>query len=205
MQKSQERPDVLHPRIESGRFEIPDQVLIQRIAGDDKRALELLFRRYQTRIYRFVLRLSDDHTVAEDVVNSVFLDVWRQAAVFAGRSSVSTWLLAIARNKAMSAKRRRGEQPIDQDYAMGITDQAPGPEQLLHELDRRRLIRACLKKLSPAHREIIDLVYYHDMGVNEVAEIVAVPASTVKTRMHYARRQLADLISAAANHDPMAV
>jgi RNA polymerase sigma-70 factor (ECF subfamily) len=205
MRKSQELPDVLHPSIESGRFETPDQVLIQRIAGGDKRALEVLFRRYKTRIFRFVLRLSDDHTVAEEVVISVLLDVWRQAADFAGRSSVSTWLLAIARNKAMSAMRRKAEQPLDQGYAIGITDQAPGPEQLLQELDRRRFIRACLRKLSPAHREIIDLVYYHDKSVNEVAEIIAIPVATVKTRMHYARRQLKELISAMGIHDPMAV
>ena len=85
----------------------PDKTLIRRIAEDDQSAMRALFARYQVTLYRWLLRLVDDKSFAEDLLSEVFLDVWRQAASFEGRSSVSTWLLAIARYKALSARRRR--------------------------------------------------------------------------------------------------
>ena len=84
-----------------------DEMIVGRIAQGDRLAMHTLFARHQTRIYRFVLRLLNDEAAAEDVVSEVFLDVWRQAGRFEGRSTVSTWLLSMARFKAISAMRRR--------------------------------------------------------------------------------------------------
>src|ERR1700674_2812263 len=84
-----------------------DQALIARIAGGDQLAMRALFARHQTALYRWLLRIVRDEALAEDLLSEVFLVVWRQAASFQGRSSVSTWLLAIARHKALSARRRR--------------------------------------------------------------------------------------------------
>src|SRR5437588_738282 len=85
----------------------PDEVLIGRIANGDRLAMQVLYARYHVRVFRFVVRLVRDEATAEDVISEVFLDVWRQAGRFEGRSTVSTWLLAIARFKAISALRRR--------------------------------------------------------------------------------------------------
>src|SRR6185369_10161040 len=74
-----------------------DEVIVDRIAEGDQLAMRTLFARHQTRVYRFVLRLLKDEAAAEDVVSEVFLDVWRQAGRFEGRSTVSTWLLSMAR------------------------------------------------------------------------------------------------------------
>ena len=82
-----------------------DDMLIQRIAQGDQLAMRTLFGRHQVPLYRWLLRLVGDESLAEDLVSDVFLDVWRQAASFQARSSVSTWLLAIARYKALSARR----------------------------------------------------------------------------------------------------
>jgi RNA polymerase sigma-70 factor, ECF subfamily len=174
-----------------------DEALIGRIATGDKVAMQVLFARHHVRVYRFVLRLVRDQTKAEDLISEVFLDVWRQAGKFEARSAVSTWLLAIARYKALSALRRRPDEELDDEAAAAIEDTADNPEVALEKKDKGEILRKCLTALSPEHREIIDLVYYHEKSVEEVAEIVGIPENTVKTRMFYARKRLSELLKAA--------
>jgi RNA polymerase sigma factor (sigma-70 family) len=109
----------------------PDKTLIRRIAEGDQSAMRALFARYQVTLYRWLLRLVDDKSFAEDLLSEVFLDVWRQAASFEGRSSVSTWLLAIARYKALSARRRRTD--VELDEASTVPDSADDPEVVLQK------------------------------------------------------------------------
>ena len=174
-----------------------DEVLIGRIASGDRLAMQVLFARHHVRVYRFVLRVVRDETKAEDLISEVFLDVWRQADRFEGRSAVSTWLLAIARFKALSALRRQPDEELDDEAAAAIEDTSDNPEETLAKKDKSAVIRKCLEGLSADHREIIDLVYYHEKSVEEVAEIVGIPENTVKTRMFYARKKLAELLKAA--------
>jgi RNA polymerase sigma-70 factor, ECF subfamily len=173
-----------------------DEVLIRRIAGGDQLAMQTLFVRHRVALYRWLLRLVGDEALAEDLLSDVFLDVWRQAAKFEARSSVSTWLLAIARYKTLSARRRRIDAELD-EVAVIIADPADNPELVLHKKNQAELVRHSLARLSPEHGEVIDLVYYHGKSVREVAEIVGVAAATVKTRMFYARKKLAELFEAA--------
>ena len=171
-----------------------DEVLIGRIATGDRLAMQVLFARYHVRVFRFVVRLVRDEATAEDVISEVFLDVWRQAGRFEGRSTVSTWLLAIARFKAISTLRRRLDGELDEETASAIEDPTDDPGTALEKKDKSAMIRKCLLGLSAEHREIIDLVYYHEKSVGEVAEIVGIPENTVKTRMFYARKRLAELL-----------
>jgi RNA polymerase sigma-70 factor (ECF subfamily) len=174
-----------------------DEVLIGRIASGDRLAMQVLFARHHVRVFRFVLRVVRDQSAAEDLISEVFLDVWRQAGRFEGRSAVSTWLLAIARFKALSALRKRPDEALDEEAAAAIEDPSDDPEVAVAKKDRSVVIRKCLEKLSVEHRQIIDLVYYHEKSVEEVAEIVGIPENTVKTRMFYARKKLAELLKAA--------
>jgi RNA polymerase sigma-70 factor (ECF subfamily) len=174
-----------------------DEVLIERIARSDRLAMQVLFARHHVRVYRFVLRLVRNPAVAEDLISEVFLDVWRQADRFEGRSAVTTWLLAIARFKALTVLRRRPEEELDEEMAAAIEDPADSPELATQKKDKSEILRTCLSALSPEHREIIDLVYYHEKSVEEAAEIVGIPESTVKTRMFYARKKLAELLKSA--------
>ena len=171
-----------------------DEVLIARIAGGDRLAMQVLFARHHVRVYRFVLRLVRNEATAEDLISEVFLDIWRQAGKFEGRSAVSTWMLSIARFKALSALRKRPEQELDDETAERIEDQADDPETALAKKDKGALLRECLTALSAEHREIVDLVYYHEKSVEEVAGIVGIPEATVKTRMFYARKKLSELL-----------
>jgi len=173
-----------------------DEALIKRIAGGDRLAMQTLFARHRVVVYRWLLRLVNEEALAEDLLSEVFLDVWRQAASFEARASVSTWLLAIARYKALSARRRRTDAGLD-DRALSVADPADGPDLVLENKTRAELVRQCLAKLSPEHGEVIDLVYYHDKSVEEVARIIGIPGATVKTRMFYARKKLAELVSGA--------
>ena len=159
--------------------------------------MQVLFARHHVRVFRFVVRLVRNESTAEDLISDVFLDVWRQAGRFEGRSAVSTWLLSIARFKALSALRRRPDEELDEEAAGAIEDPSDDPEIVLEKKDKSGLIRECLKGLSAEHREIVDLVYYHEKSVEEVAEIVGIPENTVKTRMFYARKKLGELLKAA--------
>jgi len=131
--------------------------------------MQVLFARHHVRVYRFVLRLVRNESVAEDLISDVFLDVWRQAGRFEGRSAVSTWMLAIARFKALSALRRRPDEELDDKAAEAIEDPSDDPEVALDKKDKSAVIRKCLEGLSAEHREIVDLVYYHEKSVEEVA------------------------------------
>jgi RNA polymerase sigma-70 factor (ECF subfamily) len=174
-----------------------DDVLIERVANGDQLAMRTLYARHRVMIYRWLLRLAGDQTSAEDLLSDVFLDVWRKAASFEGRSSVSTWLLAIARHKALSARRRRTDMELDKELAPTVVDPADNPELALQKKSRENLLRHCLAQLSPQHSEVIDLAYYHGKSIKEIAEIVGINEATVKSRAFYARKKLAQLVAAA--------
>lgn len=174
-----------------------DDVLIERIANGDQLAMRTLYARHRVMIYRWLLRLAGDQTSAEDLLSDVFLDVWRKAASFEGRSSVSTWLLAIARHKALSARRRRTDMELDKELAPTVVDPGDNPELVLQKKSRENLLRHCLAQLSPQHSEVIDLAYYHGKSIKEIAEIVGINEATVKSRAFYARKKLAQLVAAA--------
>ena len=176
---------------------VSDETLIERIAQGDQLSMRTLFARHRVTLYHWLLRIVDDETLAEDLLSEVFLDVWRQAAFFEARSAVSTWLLAIARYKALSARRRRPDAELDERTVSTVPDSADDPEIALQKKNRAEALRQSLARLSPEHREVIDLVCYHGKSVKEVAEIVGINAATAKTRMFYARKRLAELVASA--------
>jgi RNA polymerase sigma-70 factor (ECF subfamily) len=175
----------------------PDDKLIARIRSGDNMALQALYARHHVKVFRFALRLLRNEQAAEDIVSEVFIDVWRNASGFEGRSEASTWLLAIARNKAYSLLRKKKEDYLDEDSAAEIEDAADNPEVVMQKKNKGDLLRACLSQLSAEHREVVDLVYYHDKSVEEVALIVGAPEGTVKTRLFHARKRLSELAQAA--------
>ena len=174
-----------------------DESLLKRIAGGDRLAMQALYGRHQVRAFRYLVRMVRNEASAEDLISEVFLDVWRQAGAFEGRSSVSTWILGIARYKALSQVRKRSEAELDEGYAEQIIDDADTPEIGLQKKDKGALIRKCLLALTPEHREIIDLVYYHEKSIEEIAHLLSIPPNTVKTRMFYARQKLSEVLKQA--------
>jgi RNA polymerase sigma-70 factor, ECF subfamily len=174
-----------------------DHQLMQRLGSGDQGALRALMTRHQVRVFRFIMRRVKNEAVAEELTNEVFLDVWRNAKSFEGRSNPGTWLLSIAHNRAISSLRKRREESWDDDKAGELVDGEDTPEVSAQKGDKAAAMRRCLAGLTDDHREIVDLVYYQEMSVSEVSEIVGIPEATVKTRLFYARKKLSELLKAA--------
>lgn len=174
-----------------------DAALIRRIAARDQAAMQALYGRHHLRVYRFLLRIVRNETAAEDLVSDVFVDVWQQAPRFEERAAVTTWLLSIARFKALSSLRRRREDALDDEQAAEIEDDSDTPEVTALKSSKADAMRQCIAKLSRDHAEVIQLVYYHEQSVEEVSSVLGIPEATVKTRMFYARKRLSELLRAA--------
>jgi RNA polymerase sigma-70 factor (ECF subfamily) len=175
---------------------ISDEALIASIAAHDKNAMHALFVRYHVRVFRFLTRLLGDAAAAEDLVSETFIEIWRHAAQFESRAKASTWILGIARHKAGSVRRQRSFAQLEDGAFEAIKDPDDDPEMAAQKSKCNALLRDCLQRLSPAHREILDLIYYHEQSIAAAARIVGVPENTVKTRAHYARKRVAQLMAA---------
>lgn len=174
-----------------------DRELVGRVATGDRAAVRLLFMRHHARIYRFVARQTGSESMADDIANEVFLELWRQAPAFEGRSEVSTWLLGIARFKALSHLRKRKEEWIDDEDAAAVPDTADTPEVAVMKDNKAAALRKMIDALAEEHKTVIDLAYYHGRSVTEIGEILSIPVATVKTRMFYARKKLGEALKAA--------
>jgi RNA polymerase sigma-70 factor (ECF subfamily) len=165
-----------------------DVALLAQVAGGDRLAMRNLYLRHERRVFRFVLRMLGDRCLTEDVLSEVFFEVWKKAEHFQGRSSVSTWLLGIARHKALTAAatKFRSFESLDGPAAISVADPTADQDAAMLEYERSVILHRCLEALSHEHREIIDLVYYQEMTIKQIADLLAIPENTVKTRMFYA-------------------
>lgn len=174
-----------------------DEKLLRGVARGDASAMRMIFLRHQQRVFRFILRIVHSHDLAQDVVSQVFLDVWRFAHRFECRSRVSTWLLSIARFKAINVMRRPTCQSLDEFDLPEIVDTGETPDVALSRKEVSSILRTCLEELSPDHRQMLNLFYYHDCSVAEVSERIGIPKATVKSRLFYARKHLARVLVSA--------
>ncbi|MGN6817291.1 MAG: sigma-70 family RNA polymerase sigma factor [Sphingomonas sp.] len=166
-----------------------EMALLARIIQADRGAFEDLYRLYHPRLTRFLLNLIRRPTLVEEVLNDTMMVVWDRADSFNGASKLSTWIFAIAYRKAMKGLKRQDEAIEDKDSENRVSEDA-GPEE---ESSRHRinaLLMRAMDELSPAHRAVVDLTYFHELGYREIAKILECPVDTVKTRMFHARRHL---------------
>jgi len=169
---------------------------IRQVAQGDERAFERLFRCYAPRIFRFAMSYLNDPTHAEEVVQETMIAVWKNAKDYKEQSQVSTWILGIARNKALDRARARQREPeflrekLDRRASARAT-----PEQIARRDSQAERVRSALEKLSPEHREVMMLAFYNELSYSEIAQIVGCPEGTVKSRVYYAKEQLKKLLS----------
>ena len=185
------------PMVTTSAAQQSDRELVERVAKGDRAAVRLLFMRHHARVYRFAARQTGSDMMADDIANEVFLELWRQAPAFEGRSEVSTWLLGIARFKALSSLRKKKEEWIGDDDAAAIPDTSVTPEIAVMKDDKATALKRMVNALPEEHRTVIDLAYYHAKSVAEIAGILSIPVATVKTRMFYARKKLGEALKAA--------
>ena len=163
-----------------------DRAALLRIADGELAALEDLYDRYKTMAYSIAYRITNDATLAEDVVQDAFLGAWRNAARYVeGRGSVKTWLLSIVHHRAIDAIRRRRpttELPsVETALPAALTLPDVWAEVSAH-VDAA-LVRSALESLSDVQREALELAYFGGLTQVEIAERTGTPLGTVKSRM----------------------
>lgn len=168
---------------------VSSEDLLQGVAQGKIDAMEALYHQYERTVYRYALsRLSDPFDAAE-VLNDVMLEVWRHADRFERRSSVSTWLIGIARHKVLDRHRARGRREME-ELSEELEDEQPRVEALLAEAQEAARMRSCVDKLGPNHREVVHLAFYEDWSHEQIAQLMQCPPGTVKSRMHHAKEAL---------------
>jgi RNA polymerase sigma-70 factor, ECF subfamily len=175
-----------------------DDELLHLVALREEAALGVLYDRYIRLVYAIALRITGDRQTAEEVVQDTFQNVWQTAGSFQQRlSSGSTWLLSIARHRAIDATRSKRERARSReqilDQALTIADQSQ-PEHEVEERLRRERVRAALGELPPNQRQAIELAYYGGFSRAEIAQSLGEPLGTIKTRMRLALLKLQNLL-----------
>ncbi len=165
-----------------------DTQLVERIGRGEEDALSELYRRYGGRVFRFAFSLTGRLELAEEVVQETFVALWKGARGYAGRASVSTWILGIARNQSFAAIRREEKgarfPPDPPDL--------PDPQQELEAEACTARVRKAVDELPAQQREVVFLAFYEGLPYQQIARIVGVPEGTVKSRMYHARRRLGE-------------
>jgi RNA polymerase sigma-70 factor, ECF subfamily len=176
--------------------ESEDEALVRRMAGGDDQALGVLYDRWHSVVHGVVSRMLRQADDVEDVVEETFWQAWRQASRFDHtRGAVQTWLLTIARSRALDrvrALRRRREEPLEGDDGQVLVQQAAegDPGQDAEASERRRIVGAALSGLPAEQREALELGYFGGLSQTEIAERTGQPLGTVKTRMRLALQKL---------------
>ncbi len=169
-----------------------EAALVRAVAAGARPAFENLYALYERRVFRYVLTFVRDRETAEEVVVDTLLAVWNNAGKFAGDSQVCTWILGIARHKAVDAARRaiRLQRTVQIEAADEIDDPADRPDESTQRRTVATLTRKALTLLSGDHREALHLAFFEELPYEDIATLLGIPPSTVKTRVYYAKQKL---------------
>jgi len=180
----------------SGESLIDDVQLLKRIAREDRQALAELYTRYQRPLFSYLLQLTPDYGLAEELLQDTLVAVWKSARTFEGRSSVLTWLVGIARRQAHNTLRQRKLPLVDISELDCMPAQELEPEAFaLASVVRDELAQA-FRQLAPVHREVLLLTFIQELSYQEIATVLEVPVGTVKSRLSNARRALRAFLDA---------
>ncbi len=166
------------------------KALLNSIASQDETAFEQFYHRFESRLYRFIQTKLPDPFEAADILNEVFLDVWKQADRYKGQSKVSTWLFSIAHYKTIDKLRKKRPEQISDDKLNHVTDTSPDSISHLIDAQNNKDIHYCLETLKPAHRSVMELTFFEEMSYKDIAIVVDCPENTVKTRMFHAKQAM---------------
>lgn len=167
-----------------------DDALLARISAGDRDAMDALYERHCSSLVAYLRLFTSDQSHIEELVQDTMVAAWKGAGRFAGRSSVRSWLFAIARRRAADVLRRRTWQVAGDEALVSMPDPSPGPEAWALAQASQIQLLATIERLSPVHQEILMLVFVHQLSYPEVAEILDVPLGTVKSRLSNARKAL---------------
>jgi RNA polymerase sigma-70 factor (ECF subfamily) len=168
-----------------------DQALVRRCLDGDRAAFEPLVLRYQRPFFTIALRMLGDREEASDVVQNAFFKAYENLHRFDGAHRFFSWAYRILVNECLNTRRsRRAHEPMPDDVA----DTEGGPLDACEAAERRERVQAALLRLPPDYRQVIVLRHFTDLGYEQIADVLGIPAKTVKSRLYTARQQLADLL-----------
>jgi len=171
-----------------------DSAVLAAVAAGDGAALGELYRRHGRALFGYLLRMSGDRMVAEEILQDTLVAVWRGAAGFEARASVRTWLFGIARRQALQRLRKRSA-PAPAEI-VDRADAAPGPEELAVLASGGTAVAAAVGRLPDHHREVVALAMVAGLPLAEVAGILGISVGTVKSRLFNARAAVVRLLAA---------
>lgn len=171
-----------------------DVALIKRIAAGDDSALHELNTEYGRRLYAYALRLTGDPAKAEDVVQDVLVTVWRYAGRYRGEGRLIAWLLGIVHHTAMNSL-RHNTLAITDEMEETLPSGIKSPEAQTQQNQRNEWVRKGLEDLSTEHREVLELMFYQGLNLEEISGVCQCPLGTVKSRLAYARQHLKGILS----------
>ena len=163
--------------------------LVQRLAQGDRTAIAALYRALEGPLYHFIQSKLNDPFLSNDILQDVFLEVWRTADRFEGRSTARSWIYGIAWRKVIDVYRANKRLSFTDDLPE-TEDDGPGAVERLGADQEAGHLRGCLEALKEDHRVAVDLAFYQDLGYREIAEVLGVPEGTVKTRVFHAKKLL---------------
>lgn len=181
---------------------VSDHQLVARIAVGDRAAVAELYQRQQQVLFAYLLRMTGDRQLAEEILQDVLVTAWRRAASFEGRSSVRTWLVGIARRQLLNHRRVRSADLVGAEDAGSLADPDPGPEDQALASAAHAELAGLLTRLSRRHQEILLLTFVSELTYAETAAVLGVPLGTVRSRLHAAKRQLAALVRGRGEEQP---
>lgn len=178
----------------------PDPALVERMIAGDESALAALYERYSSMLFAMLMRILRDHQAAEEILQDIFLQLWRGAGRFdASRGSLPAWLMVIARNRAISRLRSRGHQETPEDVEAFPMNAVPSPVNLEDDAQRALLmekLKRAMATLPQEQREAVELAYFEGMTQTEIAARTSSPLGTVKSRVRAAMLSLKELFDA---------
>lgn len=181
--------------VSNGAEQTHDTDLVRRVAAGDRLALRRIHDRFQRPLIAYLLRFVRDHAVAEELAAEVMVGIWRQAARYEGRSSLETWVFGIAHNKAVSWLRKRREEGMPEGAAEALVDERADPEAEAEAAGMTGMMSRLIGRLSAEQQAALQLTYYQDMPLEQVADAMGCPVNTVKTRIYYARQHLKRMLA----------
>lgn len=177
--------------LKEGVSQSPDNLLLARVAHQERSALSEVYTRFQRPLFNYLYHLLGNKELAEDVLQEVLVIVWQKAPTFKGKVPAANWIFGIAHHQAFKMLRRdTGVKLIELDAATQLYDESVDLEAEMLGRTTNEEVAVAMTKLTPEHREVLELVFFQNFGCKEIAEIVEIPLGTVKSRLSYARHAL---------------
>lgn len=163
--------------------------LMARVAAQDRAAFAALYKALEKPVYRFIQSKLNDPHQSSDILHDVFIDLWRSASRFEGRSTVKTWVFGIAYRKTMDHFRKHSRTDLTNEMEETVDD-TPDAVTCIAAAQEAVHLRFCMETLKPQHRSAVELAFYEDMSYGQIAETAEVPEGTIKTRIFHAKKLL---------------